>query len=84
MFIFFSFSLPDPLRLRDSDSQADIPDTQTPARLKHKLQKSTDKKRTERPDRPEAKDASASSGEIKVFTESDDGEVLEVVMGHGV
>jgi hypothetical protein len=61
------------LRLRDSDSQADIPDTQTPARLKHKLQKSTDKKRTERPDRPEAKDASASSGEIKVITESDDG-----------
>ena len=57
-----------PLRLRDSDSQADIPDTQTPARLKHKLQKSTDKKRTERPDRPEAKDASASS-DIEIIQE---------------
>jgi len=74
--LIFSFSLPDPLRLRDSDSQHDIPEIQTAARLKLNVQKSTDKKITESPDRPEDKDVAASSGEMKVVTGGDDVEVF--------
>ena len=80
MFNFFIF-LPDPLRLRDSDSQHDIPEIQTPARLKLNVQKSTDKKRTESPDRPEDKDAAASSGEMNVVARGDDVEVFRASHG---